>query len=104
MCSQPGDNFGHRSGLLLNLVLPQSNNGNAVALQPTSDEKIALAVAADFFLPKQRVLLRRLKALRTTVPEAPVDKNSDTMFRKVEVGFASDGGFPNLPAGDAIAS
>lgn len=74
----------------LELALPDDNGVPSEAFEFPDVFRVALLVAADFFLPEVRICLRDggVAAERVAVPEAAVDENDGVIFPQHDVRTA----------------
>jgi hypothetical protein len=69
-------------------VLPDAEDSPSAHLQFTIYYEVVMAVIGDLVRPEFTVSFRSAVALRTSVPEAPVNKDNKPMLSEGEVRFA----------------
>ena len=81
-------------------MFPDSDHLVSTFAECTSDNIVAFAVINEFLCPVFPVVPRGCITFRTTVPEAPIDENSELLTHEDEIGVPKHSFAVPAPTGD----
>ena len=85
----------------LDLMLPEAKNPPTLCLEKKSHLRVALTVVFELSVPKASIRFWANPVLRTAMPLAAIDKNSDPSRGKYDIGFSEHFGLYAIPQAQA---
>jgi hypothetical protein len=95
----------HQLGLVgpSHIVLPYANHFPPVPAESSRDQHIAYLIGVQLLPPKRSVGCRQSTMNRATVPETPIDEDSDPDTTKDKIGLAKQTIVPPPPVNVVLA-